>query len=72
MLRDFINMGGYGPYVWSCYGLTLVVLVWVGWSSRRQLRDEIVLARRRAQNSPQNSPGQSAPGQIATQIASEQ
>jgi heme exporter protein CcmD len=49
MLRDFINMGGYGPYVWSCYVLTLAVLVWLGWSSRRQLRDEIVLAKRRAQ-----------------------
>ena len=24
---DFIHMGGYGAYVWSSYGLTLMVLV---------------------------------------------
>jgi heme exporter protein CcmD len=49
MLRDFISMGGYGPFVWSCYALTLAVLVWIGLSSRRQLAAELVRARRRAQ-----------------------
>lgn len=24
----FIQMGGHGPYVWSAYGITLVVLVY--------------------------------------------
>ena len=42
-------MGGYGPYIWSCYLLTLVVLAGVGVRSSRQLREEIVSARRRAQ-----------------------
>lgn len=49
MLRDFLNMGGYGPYIWSCYLLTLIVLVGLGLRSSRQLRLEIVSARRRAQ-----------------------
>ncbi len=26
-LIEFLRMGGYGPYVWSCYGLTAVVLL---------------------------------------------
>jgi heme exporter protein D len=26
-LSEFFNMGGYAVYVWSSYGLTLVVLV---------------------------------------------
>jgi len=26
-LREFLHMGGYGYYVWSAYGVTLVVLV---------------------------------------------
>lgn len=48
-LHNFINMGGYGPFVWSCYGLTAAVLLWTGLSSRRQLQSELVSARRRAQ-----------------------
>jgi heme exporter protein CcmD len=47
-LGDFIAMGDYGAYVWPCYGLTLAVLIWSAWSARRQLREQIVAARRRA------------------------
>jgi heme exporter protein CcmD len=42
-------MSGYGAYVWSCYGLALVVLVSNVWAARRQLRGEIVRTKRRAQ-----------------------
>ena len=28
----FLHMSGYGAYVWSCYGLTLAVLVWNVWA----------------------------------------
>ena len=27
-LHEFLHMGGYAFYVWSAYGLSLVVLVW--------------------------------------------
>ncbi|MGI9273321.1 MAG: heme exporter protein CcmD [Endozoicomonas sp.] len=27
-LTSFITMGGHGPYVWSAYGIGLVVLTW--------------------------------------------
>ncbi len=26
--KEFIDMGGYGAYVWSAYGLTTLVLIW--------------------------------------------
>ncbi len=26
-MSDFLNMGGYGSYVWSAYGLWLVVML---------------------------------------------
>ena len=41
-------MSGYGAYVWSCFGLTFAVLLYNGWSSRQQLREQIVRAKRRA------------------------
>ncbi len=32
-------MGGYGAYVWSCYGLTLVIVAFLSWRGRlRQKR----------------------------------
>ena len=40
-------MDGYGPYVWSCFGLTFAVLIYNAWSARRQWREEIVKAKRR-------------------------
>ena len=48
-LHDFLSMGGYGPYVWSCYGLTVAVLIWIGVSSRRGLDEELLHAKRRVQ-----------------------
>ena len=27
-VAEFLAMGGHGPYVWSAYGVALVVLVW--------------------------------------------
>lgn len=37
---EFFAMGGYGAYVWSAYGVTLVVLalnVLLPWRKRRRL-----------------------------------
>ena len=35
---EALSMGGYGAYVWSCYGLTLVVLIILDWRSRLRHR----------------------------------
>lgn len=26
-MMDVLAMGGYGPYIWTCFGLTLAVMV---------------------------------------------
>jgi heme exporter protein D len=28
-LQDFIQMSGHGPFVWSCYGITFAVLIYL-------------------------------------------
>ena len=46
----FLAMGGHGPYVWSCYGLTLAVLLFDGLApgrrKRRFLREQGARQRR--------------------------
>jgi heme exporter protein CcmD len=34
-MSDFWAMGGYARYVWPCFGITAVVLVWNLWAARR-------------------------------------
>ena len=31
---EALAMGDYGPYVWSCFALTLIVVVFSEWRSR--------------------------------------
>jgi len=31
---DALAMGHYGPYVWSCFALTVIVIVFTDWRSR--------------------------------------
>lgn len=50
MLADFLNMGGYGFYVWSAYGVTFLVLVVnavLPVLRERQLRRELARRARR-------------------------
>jgi heme exporter protein D len=35
---EFLNMGGYGFYVWTAYGVAAVVLIGLVWQSLRALR----------------------------------
>jgi heme exporter protein D len=46
-LTDLLDMGDYGVYVWSCYGLTLAVLVLNVWLARRSLAEQVLHAKRR-------------------------
>lgn len=46
----FIAMGGHGPYVWSSYGVTLVVLAWLlvrPLGRKRQLLNQLRRQQRR-------------------------
>jgi heme exporter protein D len=37
-MTEFFNMGGYGSYVWTAYGIAAVVLGGLVWQSLRSLR----------------------------------
>jgi heme exporter protein CcmD len=47
-LTTFFAMGGYGAYIWSCYGLTAAVLIFMAWRARSELKAEITRALRRS------------------------
>jgi heme exporter protein CcmD len=46
-LKDVLDMGDYGVYVWSCYGLVFAVLVLNVWLGKRSLAEQVLSARRR-------------------------
>ncbi len=46
-MQEFLNMGGYGAYVWSSFGLTAVVLIWNWFDARRVYANAITTAKRR-------------------------
>lgn len=48
-MQEFFSMSGYAEYVWSCYALTFVVLIWNLIAARRGLRQQQLHARRRAE-----------------------
>jgi heme exporter protein CcmD len=48
-MQEFLSMSGYGAYVWSCYALTMAVLVWNLFAARRELKRQQLQARRRAE-----------------------
>lgn len=50
-----LDMGDYGAYVWSCYGLTLAVLVLNVWLARRSLAGQVLHAKRRLQINSESS-----------------
>ncbi|NNM52924.1 MAG: heme exporter protein CcmD [Pseudomonadales bacterium] len=47
----FWAMGHHGPYVWSAYGLTAIIVIWnilqPGWRHRRWLKAQAQLQRRK-------------------------
>ena len=47
-MNEFLAMGGNGAYVWSAYGITLVVLIWNAWAARARLRRNLRDAARDA------------------------
>jgi heme exporter protein D len=52
-VATFLEMGGYGAFVWSAYGVTALVMVGLLWTSLRSGRRErdlmdVMTAERRA------------------------
>ncbi len=49
-LTDALSMSGHGPYVWSAYAITLVIVVGLmlsPWRRARTLRQRILAEQRR-------------------------
>lgn len=46
-MSEFWSMSGYGAYVWSCYALTFIVMLWNAISARRALQRQKQRAKRR-------------------------
>ena len=40
-LSEFLDMGGYAVFVWSSYGITLVVMVLNWWLPRQQHKQNL-------------------------------
>lgn len=51
-LAEFLAMGRHGPYVWSAYGVTFVIVLWnifQPWRERRRLlKEQAALMKREA------------------------
>ncbi|MBC8268989.1 MAG: heme exporter protein CcmD [Rhodospirillaceae bacterium] len=42
MIKEFLDMGGYGAYIWPSYGVTAVVMIVMLVTSLRGLRENEV------------------------------
>jgi len=45
-ISEYFAMGGHGSYVWSAYGITLLVLLLSGWAASQRHRRALREARR--------------------------
>ena len=61
-MSEFLHMGGYAPYVWSAYGVTLIVLIYNAWAAYRHHTS--VLARLQRTEAVEETRGQPAVRQI--------
>ncbi|MCC7254471.1 MAG: heme exporter protein CcmD [Dokdonella sp.] len=50
-MRDFLEMGGYGSYVWASLAVFLVVMAVELWSARAQQRRQLAQVRDRLRRS---------------------
>jgi heme exporter protein D len=53
-LSEFFNMGGYAVFVWSSYGLALVVLVLNWWLPDQQHKQNLRKLKRQFRQSKQD------------------
>lgn len=52
-MMEFLAMGGHGGYVWSAYGITLIVLTLNGWAARRRHLRALAEARQATAEVPE-------------------
>ncbi|RRJ84413.1 heme exporter protein CcmD [Aestuariirhabdus litorea] len=52
---SFIEMGGHGPYVWVCYAITALVVIFNVWSPLRIRKSFIADMKRRMRREAKQS-----------------
>ena len=55
-MSEFLQMGGYAAYVWSAYGVTLIVLVLNVWAAYRRHNEMLGRANRSETDTPERQP----------------
>ena len=54
-MMEFVSMGKYGAYVWSCFGLTVLIFLLIEWRTRARhrkiYRDVVMRIRATEENS---------------------
>ena len=45
-MAEFLHMGGYAAFVWSAYGLTVLVIAGLVWQSIADYRSQTALAEK--------------------------
>lgn len=54
-MQSFIDMGGHGPYVWACYGLTFAALIYIALEPKIQFKRFVQQQRKVAQRKANQS-----------------
>lgn len=44
-MKEFLAMGGYAAYVWTCYGITAIVVALNVWLAQRRHRQALAAIR---------------------------
>ena len=55
-MSEFLQMGGYASYVWSAYGVTLIVLVLNVWAAYRRHSEMRARVNRSESVAPERQP----------------
>ena len=53
---DFLSMDGYAEFVWTSYGITLAIVIGLGFTSRRRRLAALANVRRPAAEEPGKRP----------------
>ena len=61
-MGEFLAMGGHGAYIWACYGLAALVMIWLLVASIRTMRSrETMVAALRQNKNNRSAPEAASP-----------
>ena len=63
-MTEFLDMGGFGSYIWSSYGFAIICLGWLNYASLRKVKttaEKLAILQNATPASPETA-GQKNPG----------